>query len=194
MAIENLKKGLIQEAEAEAGKIISAAEKEAEGIRAAGREKEKATLAEARKKADEMGRQQMNDRVSAAKLKAKKMVSEANEALVEKAMEKIWADFKELPSDRNYEGIMKGFISKGQSSMGKDSLVVTNSDDAKIAKKFAANVSQEYADISGGAIIKSKDGKIMVDNSLESIFGSKKQELRRLIYSELLGERKAGKK
>jgi len=194
MAIENLKKSILQEAEKEAGRIVSEAEAEAEKIKASSLEKARVILAQAKKKAEETGLQQMNDRVSSAKLKAKKMVAEANEALVENALEEIWNYFKKIPDQSDYESIMKKFILSGQSSIGKNSVVFTNARDAKIAKKYAGNVSQDHVEISGGAIIKSSDGKIIVDNSLESIFQSKKNELRRLIYLELLGYGKAGKK
>jgi V/A-type H+-transporting ATPase subunit E len=194
MAIENLKKSILQEAEKEAERIVSEAEAEAEKIKASSMEKAKTILAQAKKKAEETGLQQSNDRISSAKLKAKKMMAEANEAFVENALEEIWNYFKKIPEESRYESIMKKLILNGQSSIGKNSVVFTNSKDAKIAKKYADNVSQDYVEISGGAIIKSGDGKIIVDNSLESIFQSKKNELRRLIYLELLGYGKAGKK
>ena len=126
-----------------------------------------------------------NERISAAKLKAKKIVSDATNKTIDFAMEKIWLEFVKLPSKDEYETILKSLITSAEKELGSG-VVHVNANDFRLAKKISKNVSEKPADISGGAIITSKNGKILIDNSLESIFDSKRDDVRKIIFSEIL--------
>ena len=184
MSLENLGKALMQEGKAEARKIISEAEKQASAELAKAKDAAKEITAVARKKVEEIVVAEQNERISAAKLKAKKIVSDATNTTIDSAMEKIWQEFVKLPSKEDYETILKGLITSAEKELG-NGVVNVNANDMRLAKKISKNVSDKPADISGGAIVTSKNGKIIIDNSLESIFDSKKDEVRKIIFSEI---------
>jgi len=184
MSLDNLSKALMQEGKAEARKIISEAEKQASAEAVRAKDEAKEITAEARKKADEIVVAEQNERISAAKLKAKKIVSDATNRTIDSAMEKIWQEFVKLPSKDEYEAILKGLITSAEKELG-NGIVHVNANDLRIAKKISKNVSDKPVDISGGAIVTSKSGKIIIDNSLESIFDSKRDDVRKIIFGEI---------
>lgn len=185
MTIENLKQSLIQQGSSEAKRLLAEAQKQADEILHSAKEKAAAISSESKKKTDAMISAQRNEKISAAKLRAKKMVSEARDEIVEVALGRIWDGLCELPKGENYEKIMKEFIVNGSRELGKGAIVQVNSRDAKLAKKFHDNLHPQAANITGGAIIMNGDKNIFVDNSLESLYKSKKEALRTVIYSEL---------
>ncbi len=184
MSLDNLSKALMQEGKGEARKIISEAEKQAsEGISKA-KETAKEITSEARKKAGELVLAEENERISAAKLKAKRILSNATNKTIDSAMEKIWQEFVKLPSKDGYEAMLKALITSAEKELGSG-VVHVNANDLRLAKKISRNVSDKPVAISGGAIVTSKNGKIIIDNSLESIFDSKRDEARKIIFSEI---------
>src|SRR3989344_5086130 len=187
MSLDNLGKALAQEGKAEARKIISEAEKLASAEISRANEAAKLVLSEARKKAKEMVVAETNERISAAKLKANKIVSDATNSSIDSAIEKIWQEFAKFPSKEGYEAMMKSLIAEAEKELG-NSIVNVNANDHSLARKLSKNVGQKPVDISGRAIITSKSGKIIIDNSLESIFDSKKDEVRKIIFTELSQE------
>ena len=184
MSLENLGKALMQEGNVEARKIISEAEKQAsEGISKA-KETAREITSRARKKSGEIVIAERDERISAAKLKAKKIVSDATNAALDAAMEKIWREFVRIPSKGDYETMLKALITSAEKELGSG-VVHVNADDMRSAKKISKNVSDKPMAISGGAIVTSKNGKIIIDNSLESIFDSKRDSVRKIIFSEI---------
>lgn|SRR3989344_8873081 len=184
MSLENLGKALMQEGNVEARKIISEAEKQAsEGISKA-KETAREITSRARKKSGEIVIAERDERISAAKLKAKKIVSDATNAALDAAMEKIWLEFVRIPSKGDYETMLKALITSAEKELGSG-VVHVNADDMRSAKKISKNVSDKPMAISGGAIVTSKNGKIIIDNSLESIFDSKRDSVRKIIFSEI---------
>ncbi|MEM4261762.1 MAG: V-type ATP synthase subunit E [Candidatus Diapherotrites archaeon] len=187
MSFEELKKRLLEEAKADASKLVSSAEKEALFLVASAEEKLKKSYSESLKSTKDLAEAQLRDSISGSRLKAKKLVSEAKEIAVENALNDVWLKLCELPKSSQYEGILKKLISEGVSAIGSDAIVVVNGNDFRLAKKFAKNVSQNFANIVGGAIITNSQGNVLVDNSFESLFASKKEALKTLIYAELFG-------
>ncbi|HIH10520.1 MAG TPA: hypothetical protein HA254_07700 [Candidatus Diapherotrites archaeon] len=184
MALQNLKESLENEGKAEAKKIIAAAQKLADEEIEKAKVQAKKTVAAARARANEIAK--ANERISAAQLKAKRRVSEAMNAKADEALARIWAEFSKLPEGRSYEKFMKAAISQAEKEFSGKAAVYTNERDQKVARKFSKNVAADTLNIAGGAIVRTPDGKITIDNSLESIFESKKGELSNIVYSELM--------
>ena len=102
----------------------------------------------------------------------------------------VWHEFVKVRGSASYEKMLKGLITQGEKELGEKSIVHVNESDIKLAKKFFPNVSAKPIDISGGAVVVSKAGNISIDNSFESIFGSRKDDIKKIIFRELKGERK----
>jgi len=189
MGLENVRKGLVQEAQAEARRLLSQAEKRAAEITAEAKEKASKAKAQARERAKQAAEAMESERTSAAQLKANKVVAEAANRKMDEALEKAWEEFAKTPESKDYEKIMKTLITGAEKELGAKAMVHVNARDAKIAGKFSKNVAAKPVNIAGGAIITNADGRISIDNSLESMFGQGKEEAKKVIYSELLGGR-----
>ena len=188
MSMENLKKSLLQEAEKEASAITSKAEKEASAIISAAREEARKRKEEARARAKSLVAAEKTEKLSAAQLRAKKIVSEAKSKVVEENLGIVWREFSKLPDEKNYGGLLKKWIAEAEKSLGGKTVVSVNEKDAKIAKKFSKNVSAKVVDIAGGAIIFSQDGKVSIDSSLESVFRHNEPEARKIVFNDLSGK------
>ncbi len=188
MSMENLKKSLLQEAEKEASAITSKAEKEASAIISAAREEARKRKEEARARAKSLVAAEKTEKLSAAQLRAKKIVSEAKSKVVEENLGIVWREFSKLPDEKNYGGLLKKWIAEAEKSLGGKTVVSVNEKDAKIAKKFSKNVSAKAVDIAGGAIIFSQDGKVSIDSSLESVFRHNEPEARKIVFNDLSGK------
>lgn len=190
MGLENLRKSLSQEAEAEAKRTVSAAQKQAEETVAKAKEEARQVLAKARERARQALESEKSERLGASQLRAKKTVTEARNMVLDTALAKAWEEFRRTGESKDYEKLLKRLISGAEKELGGKIVVLTNEQDAKIAKKFAKNVAQKAEAISGGAIVLTQDRKIGIDNSFEAIFDRKREETRNIIFRELFGEGK----
>lgn len=185
MSFEDLKRKLLEEAELEAKRLVSSAEKEASLSLSSAEDKLKILSAESLKKAKELSDLHFKDSVSSARLKAKRLISEAKDFAIENALRDVWFNLCELRKSREYDAVLKKLISDGLALIGDDAVVFVNKNDLKIAKKYAKNVSESNVNMVGGAII--SKGSVLVDNSFEALFSSKKESLKTLVYTELFG-------
>ncbi len=183
MSIENIQQSLLQEGKKEETRITGEGRKEAETIMVNAREQAKAIKAEEKRKAEELVENERRERISAAKLKAKKIVNEARNKLVDSALGEIWEEFREFPKQKEYAGFMKKIIMEAENELGKGTVMVS-AEDLALAKKHSKNAVKSGEPITGGAIIATKDGKIIIDNSLEAIFGNNKEEIKGIIFRE----------
>ncbi|AJF59874.1 MAG: V-type ATP synthase subunit E [Candidatus Diapherotrites archaeon] len=185
MSLEGLRKSLVQEAKAEARKMISQAEKEAAAITAAAGENAKKTLAQAKKRAEEMAVAERSEVIGAAQLRARRITSDARNELVEKALSEIFGEMVKATESEDYEKFMEKIITEAEKELGEKAVVFVSSKDKKIAKKISKNVAPEDAEISGGAIIRTKDGSVSIDSSLEAIFENNRENSKKVIFNEL---------
>ncbi|MCR4368680.1 MAG: V-type ATP synthase subunit E [archaeon] len=190
MSLEDLRKKLIQEGKTQANKITSAAQKEAETTVASAQEEAKKIIAQSKEKAKKIAESERSERIGASQLRAKKIVSEAKNRLVEENLEKAWEELKKMPKSPGYEKFLKQLIIEAEKELSTSAktMVQVNKEDLKIAKKHSKNVSATPAQMHGGAIISTKDGKITIDNSLEAIFEHKKEGLRGIAFKALFTE------
>ncbi|HLC93094.1 MAG TPA: V-type ATP synthase subunit E [archaeon] len=189
MGLENVKKGLVQQAQAEAKKILSQADKLAEQTIEEAKENASKIRARAKERAAQIADAEANEKGSAAKLRAKKQIAEATNAKMDEALAKAWEEFSSAAQGKGYEKMMEMLIEVAEKELGGKAIVYVNERDEKIAKKFSKNVSPKAANISGGAIVSTADGRISIDNSLEAIFAQKKDDAKKVLYMEMFKER-----
>ncbi|HZX20068.1 MAG TPA: V-type ATP synthase subunit E family protein [archaeon] len=185
MTLENVRESLLQEAKSEENRLLKDAEKESQKILNEAKEKTKQIKAEAKISAANSVETEKKERISAAKLKANKIVNEARNKLVEKSMEQIWNEFKEMPGGKDYDLFMKKIIKDAEKELGTGAMVSVNQKDLATTKKYSKNIAKKTLDISGGAIISSKDNNVSIDASLEAIFENNREEIRGMIFKEL---------
>jgi len=145
--------------------------------------KEKKELVEAAKKdAERIVENERNEIIASARLKGKQMNSEAKETAVNAALEEVWKELLNLRKSSSYGKAMKKLIAEGEKELGKGTVVLVRKED----RKFESGSKE--TEISGGAIIQTKDGKISVNNSFEAIFEESQDELRKELYAKMFGE------
>src|SRR3989344_5872385 len=131
MDLENVKKGLMNEAKAEAKTIRENAEKDSAAALASANEKAKSMAAVARQRASELVEAERNERISAAKLKATKILSDARNRVVDGTSQQVWSEFVKVRETSQYEKMLKGLVGQAEKELGEKSIVYVNESDMK---------------------------------------------------------------
>ena len=162
---------IIQDANAEASAITQKAEKTADA--------EKTKILENGKKQSDMRYQQI---ISEAKMNARRAELGAKEEVIEAAFEKATAELKEKAAsgDEEYDDALTKMIKEAADEIGsKDLIIQLNEADTNKFKEQLSDVSTfqiedikfeigEPIDTIGGAILKTSNGDIEVNNTIEA--------------------------
>ena len=162
---------IIQDANAEASAIQAKAEKSAEV--------EKTKILENGKKQSDMRYQQI---ISEAKMNARRAKLGAKEEVIEAAFEKATAELKEKAAsgDEEYDDALTKMIKEAADELGsKDLIIQLNEADTNKFKDQLSDVSTfqieditftlgEPIDAIGGAVLKTSNGDIEVNNTIEA--------------------------
>ena len=162
---------IIQDANAEASAITQKAEKTAEV--------EKTKILENGKKQSDMRYQQI---ISEAKMNARRAELGAKEEVIEAAFEKATVELKEKAAsgDEEYDDALTKMIKEAADELSsKDLIIQLNEADTNKFKKQLSDVSTfqiedinfeigEPIDTIGGAILKTSNGDIEVNNTIEA--------------------------
>lgn len=124
--------------------------------------------------------QRRRDRIlTTTNLEARRIVLEEKERLIEEAYNKALAKLERL-GKKSYQDIIKKMLLKVAKS-GSGAIIISKEDRKRIIPSFIKNINEELKiskedrEISGGFILKRE--KIEVNNSFESLFYSKREEL-----------------
>ncbi len=125
---------------------------------------------------------------TAGALEAKKIVAEAREAAVAGALEEIKSLMLESrASGSPYAALLRRLVEKGCDELGTRKVrVLANREDHKYLKGYGL----EHADMPGGVIVETSDGKVRSDKSFDAIFSQHKDEMRRQLYAQMFRESK----
>ena len=161
---------IIQDANAEVSAIQAKAEKTAEV--------EKAKILENGKKQSEMRYQQI---ISEAKMNARRAKLGAKEDVIEAAFNQATGELKAIASsgDEQYTDSLSKMIKEAADEIGRDDLIIhLNEADTNKFKKDLSSDSFEIEGIKftlgepieaiGGAVLKTSDGDIEVNNTIEA--------------------------
>ncbi|MCX6773161.1 MAG: V-type ATP synthase subunit E family protein [Candidatus Micrarchaeota archaeon] len=187
MGFEELATELHKSAESEGRKLIAAAEKNAHKYEEEAKEKAEELLRDAKKDAQAYSKQESAERLTSAKLAAKKIVDEARDDAVEASLHQVWNAFKASSLKKaTYPALLQKLIADGIRELGSNDAVVYVRDEDKplVAGYKTAKLPAQYT---GGAILESANGKIRVNRTLEEVFAQKKSEMRKKIYDSLFG-------
>ncbi len=187
MGIEELREEIIEKTAEELNSIEGEQKKEEQRILHDAYAKKKEIEAQAKKSAKGRAESERNERIAAAKLKARKIVNSAKDEVVDSILQECWKDFVKITKQKSYSKLLRKLIEEGVSEVGKGAVVYTNSSGKKVAKKLrvkGVKIASKTIDCEGGAVISSKDGKVSVRSTLKDIFESRRDELRSAAYKE----------
>ncbi len=185
MGFEELSHELFKSAQAEAKKILAAAEKSSEKIVDEAREKALAAERASKKEAAAYSKQESAERLTSARLTSKKMVDSAKEEAVDSNLQEVWKSFKAASLKKStYPQLMQELLEEGLGELGsrEATVYVRDEDKSLVAGYKAARLPPGF---SGGLIIESANGKIRINKTLEEMFFQKKGMLRKKIYDML---------
>ncbi len=127
------------------------------------------------------------ERLSAAKLEAQKAISEAREAAVNAALESVWQAFAARRKGQAYRSALLRLVDAGIAELGHGRPVVRcNAIDRKLLARRHYRLGSPI-ECEGGAIVETPDGRIRSDCTLEAIFASQKESVRKELYERLFG-------
>lgn len=179
---------ILKEARVRADEIISEAQKKASEI--------KMEIVEKGERDSERERQRI---IANAKLQSRKARLEAQEDVIREAFERAENELKKITQSNKYPSVLASLIKEAQGAVEGDVEVLVRKDDLGILTKEYLNklsedtkslveLSQDYIDTVGGAIVRSKNGKVEVNNTIEMRRERMRGELRPKVAQTLFSE------
>lgn len=184
MSFENLLASLEEKGKAEESAIINAAKAEARKINASASEKAKQIMDEAKREGEKLGLEQRSEINANARLRQRKVVAEAREALLNAAIEDIEPLLKEFAQGKAYDKLLLKLAGECTKALGKDCSLHCKASDEKTLKTAGFKASSNVK-IIGGVIAESPDGRIRVNNSLEALLENHGEKLKQAAFKEL---------
>ena len=188
MGLDSLKHEIARESEREAKKLIDAADEQGKDIARSSEKDAKSKEKRAASEIEETLASEKSERIAAARLDAKKILSQAREEAIASALDKVWAEFVKISKGKDYSALLNAIIKKGADEIGGDCRVYVRKEDKTIAKDAGVEVSEKSIDCAGGAIVEGKDGKVRVNSTFEQLFEEKKDDIRKDLYAKLFSD------
>ncbi|RLA91591.1 MAG: hypothetical protein DRG69_09925 [Deltaproteobacteria bacterium] len=132
--------------------------------------------------------------IADAKLKARRLRWEAQEELITRVFDAAKGEIEKVRSDSRYNDILTGLIKEGIQSIGADEVEVLLPDGVSldldsIAAELGVKIipSEERVAGMGGVIVRTRDGKIEVNNTFERRMERFLEDLRGEVTTTLFG-------
>lgn len=185
MGFEELANELHKSADAEGKKIVHASQKSADRTVEEAKAKADELVRAAKKEASEFSKQESSERITSAKLAAKKMVDEARDEAVEASISQMWQRFKSDSMRKGtYPTLLEKLVREGMAELGsREATVYARDEDRGYLSGYP--LKKLPAEYSGGVIVESASGKVRVNKTIDELFAEKKPELRKQIYDKL---------
>lgn len=187
MGIERLKGSLISEAQAEADKIIRLAEEQARGISEAEHSKCAAMRKEAEGEVKRLVEELHSERIAWARLESKRILAESREDAIKGVLEGFFDELEGARKSPEYKKYLAKCASAALAELGTGATIhVAKGDRARLPPLKGAKVEEDLEGL-GGLLGESSDGKIRMNFTLETLFESRRDEIRKQIHGMLFG-------
>jgi vacuolar-type H+-ATPase subunit E/Vma4 len=118
--------------------------------------------------------------ISKANQDAKRELMNAREKIIKKCFSKAHHELSILKGQK-YEKIVRKLIVDGRKKLGETgSLFVTREDGKKIATELGIKIDG-YVESSGGVVLKSSDGRVILDHTFDGILKREKDKMRPMV-------------
>ena len=188
MGIEKLKVSLLSEAHGDAQEIVSGAQAQAEGITEEEHAKTQALRKEAEEEVKRLLEEQRNERLAWARLESKRIMAESKEDAIVAVLDDFFDELKAARKSPQYKKFMGGAVAKAAAELGHGVTIHVAKGEKSLlhASLKNAKVVEDLTGL-GGALIESADGKFRMDLTLESLFESSRDEIRKWVSEKLFG-------
>lgn len=193
---DNIVSSIMSEAQGKVDEIIQKASAEVATITDKGEKTAQSTKAKMLDESQKQANMRYQQLISEAKMNARRAKLEAREQLIEESFEKAKIDLNEIASSSSdeYKNSLTKIIKEAAIEVGGGDLVVSvKAEDVEKAKASLPLITKEVSDVTGvattlefgenintigGAIVKTKNGEIEVNNTIESRLERFKKSLR----------------
>ncbi|MCK4902307.1 MAG: V-type ATP synthase subunit E, partial [Thermoplasmatales archaeon] len=104
----------------------------------------------------------------------------AREKIIEECFTKAHHELSVLKG-KEYEKIVKKLIEDGRKKLGEKSLLLVSREAGKkIAEHLGVQIDG-YVEASGGVVLKSQDGRVILDHTFDGILKREKDKMRRKV-------------
>jgi V/A-type H+-transporting ATPase subunit E len=187
---------IMSDAQIKVESILAEAEKEKESINSEGNEKAAAEKEKILENAEKQAKMRYQQIISEAKMNSRRMELEAREEVIEEAFSKAEEKLKEIATSdaAEYKASLEKVITEAGTEIGGgDMLVLVKESDASKIKGSLPSIEKSISDKTGtptklemgenintigGAIIRTKNGDIEVNNTIEARMLRFKKSLR----------------
>ncbi|MBS7288640.1 MAG: V-type ATP synthase subunit E [Candidatus Freyarchaeota archaeon] len=192
--LERIRKKIMEYAEKQASMILDEARGRADKVIEEAERRAERKAGEILRRGGEEAEREKRKIIAEAKLKARQIVTAAKEEGIRKVFEEARKKLEALASSEDYAQTLEKIIREGALTLGGGELeVVLPEQHANInlnLEKIAEEVSRktgvkttlekakETVYATGGAIIRRKDGSLLVDNTFEAVFERREKNLR----------------
>jgi len=185
MGLHQLCEQIEQDSKVRAASILKEAKADARRIEDAAQSTADESVNSAKQQALEFATLESKERINAANLEASKLISEAKDEAVRQSLSLVWEKYSQSCNSSSYKQKLKQWATSAIQELGISGAVLRSNSRDKSTLSSLGFKTGDALDCVGGVRAESKDGKIMVDYTLESQFESKKEELAIEIYSSL---------
>jgi len=188
---------ILDDAKKEADETIERSRKTAQGVldekREEARKKAEGVSESLIKTAEDQARSIIESSIANSRIRMNWMILSEKEKIIERVFDEVKKKLRGFTRTDDYDKILKSLIQEGAIAAGGGELQVylnsydyqrdlaldQLSDNIKKATGVRTMLSKatEPANKIGGALIKSKDGKVAVDNTLEALIESRRKDL-----------------
>ncbi|MFH1520027.1 MAG: V-type ATP synthase subunit E family protein [Candidatus Micrarchaeota archaeon] len=187
MGIEKLKGSLLSEANEDARKIIETAEAHVRSMVEEERSKVSAIKRDAKEDVEQLIEEQRNERLAWARLESRRILAEAREDAIKNVLEDFFDALKSAKKNPEYKKFISKAVAEAVAELGSDATVRVLKGERKLIPTLKNAKIIEDLDALGGAIVESNDGRIRIDLTLETLFESRRDEIRKQIDDKLFG-------
>ena len=185
MPLDSIKKRILAEAEAEVEKIKREASAEAHRILTEAETRAKQIEREAQDGAQAESNRLVKENDAGLEIQTNAIILEAKGSAIERAMESVTAEATALLDSKYLGPMLKSGISQFNDSTSEELVVTTAKKNSKVIESL--HLTPKYADVEG-FVISSKDNKMKLVISSQSLLESNSDETRKIISDMLFGK------
>ncbi len=187
MGIEKLKSSLLSEAQQESARIVEDAQKQAKTMLEEERARCAAMKSTAEKELESRLEEQREERLAWARLEARRILAEAREDAIKSVLEDFFEVLNTMRKSGDYKKLLSTTLSQAISDVGPGSTIhVLKGDKALLSAPKNVKVVEDLEGL-GGLVAESANGKIISDHTIETIFETRRDEMRKNVNEKLFG-------
>jgi vacuolar-type H+-ATPase subunit E/Vma4 len=203
--VEALRREILKQAQEQAAKTLDRVQRVSERDLAYAREEAEEIRSQQRAAVQPMAEIEKRKAAAAAEMEARRKLLEKKEELVSRIFAEAEGGLERLRGSEAYMDIISKLIEEGIASIGGDAIVefgekdkgiftpeAISSVESHVAGSLGAEAQLQFRcagdNISAGVVVRSKDGRVIIDNSFSGRLKRLKEELRGKVSEMLLQE------